>query len=62
MKKVKEISELSNKELKRLAVIASDSVLMYDAIFDQSDEGIIELAKEIAAEIEKRKKNTGKKI
>jgi len=56
-KKIKEISELSNKDLKKLAVITSDSALLYDALFDTSDEGIIEIAKEISDEIENRKKN-----
>jgi len=61
-KKIKKISELSNKELRERAVIASDSVLMYEAIFDASDEGLIEVAEEYADEIKKRKKTTGRKI
>jgi hypothetical protein len=57
MKKVKSIAELSNKKLKEYSIIASDSVLLYDAIFDElidetesEREHLVELANEFATE------------
>jgi hypothetical protein len=57
MKKVKPIAKLSNKKLMEYSIIASDSVLLYDAIFDELDEKsesekehLIELTNEFANE------------
>jgi hypothetical protein len=57
MKKVKPIAKLSNKKLKEYSIIASDSVLLYDAMFDELDEKsesekehLVELANEFATE------------
>jgi hypothetical protein len=57
IKKAKPIAELSNKRLKEYSIIASDSVLLYDAIFDELDEKLesekehlVELANKFAIE------------
>jgi hypothetical protein len=56
MKKTKTVQELGDKELEEYSYIATDSVLLYDALFDEQDEELVALAKEFASETEKRKK------
>jgi Leucine-rich repeat (LRR) protein len=57
----KSISKLSNKKLKAYSIIANDSILMYEAMFDKSDENLIALANELADETEKRRKKQSDK-
>ena len=54
MKKAKKISELSDQKLEEYSVIAADSILLYDALFDESEKGLIDLAKELATECKRR--------
>jgi len=54
MKKAKKNSKLSDQELKEYSVIAADSILLYDALFDEPEKGLIDLAKELATECKRR--------
>jgi hypothetical protein len=56
MKKARTVQELSDKELEEYSYTATDSVLLYDALFDEQDEELVALAKEFASDTEKRKK------
>ena len=75
MKKAKTIngvllSELSNKKLREYSEIATDSILMCDVFFDESEkkeaesqkEKLFVLLKNLDAEIKKRKKTADKKL